>query len=104
MRRRLKQSRDGVTAEDIRRSGATTFPELFRMVPGMDVARIDNNKWAVSARGFNDRFNGKLLVPARQPSSGNRHGPIPQTLARRDPARGLRKGDVAILICNSDGR
>src|SRR5437667_283469 len=51
-----------ITPEDIRRSGATTFPELFRMVPGMDVARIDNNKWAISARGFNDRFNGKLLV------------------------------------------
>jgi iron complex outermembrane receptor protein len=28
----------------------------------MDVARIDNNKWAVGVRGFNDRFNGKLLV------------------------------------------
>src|SRR5437870_8672053 len=28
----------------------------------MDVASIDNNKWAVGARGFNCRFNGKLLV------------------------------------------
>jgi iron complex outermembrane recepter protein len=51
-----------ITPEDIRRSGATSLPELFRMAPGMDVARIDNNKWAVSARGLNDRFNGKLLV------------------------------------------
>jgi len=51
-----------ITQEDIRRSVATTFPELLRMVPGMDVARIDNNKWAVGIRGFNDRFNGKLLV------------------------------------------
>jgi len=48
--------------EDIRRSGATTMAELFRRVPGMNVARIDNNKWAVSARGFNDRFSNKLLV------------------------------------------
>ena len=51
-----------ITQEDIRRSGATTIPELFRGVPGMDVARIDNNKWAVSVRGFNARFQDKLLV------------------------------------------
>lgn len=51
-----------ITQEDIRRSGATTIPELFRRVPGMNVARIDNNKWAISARGFNDRFSNKLLV------------------------------------------
>ncbi len=51
-----------ITPEMIRRSGATTIPELFRMVPGMDVARIDANKWAVSSRGFNDRFVGKQLV------------------------------------------
>jgi len=51
-----------ITQEDIRRSGATTFPELFRRVPGMNVARIDNNKWAVSIRGFNQRFGDKMLV------------------------------------------
>lgn len=51
-----------ITPEMIQRSGATAFPELFRMVPGMDVARIDGNKWAVSARGFNQRFQDKLLV------------------------------------------
>jgi iron complex outermembrane recepter protein len=51
-----------ITSEDIRRSGATVIPELFRMVPGMSVARIDNNKWVVGVRGFNDRFYGKLLV------------------------------------------
>ncbi len=51
-----------ITPEMIRRSGATALPELFRMVPGMVVARIDNNKWAVGARGFNERFGGKLLV------------------------------------------
>lgn len=51
-----------ISQEDIRRSGATTVAELFRRVPGMNVARIDNNKWAVTARGFNDRFSNKLLV------------------------------------------
>ncbi len=48
--------------EDIRRSGATSVPELLRMVPGAEVARIDANKWAVSIRGFNGRFSRKLQV------------------------------------------
>ncbi len=51
-----------ITQEDIRRSGATTIPEVLRMVPGLQVARIDANKWAISSRGFNGRFSNKLLV------------------------------------------
>lgn len=51
-----------ITHEDIRRSGATTIAELFRRVPGMNVARIDNSKWAINARGFNDRYADMLLV------------------------------------------
>lgn len=51
-----------ITKEDIRRSGATTIPELLRMVPGLNVAHIDANKWAISSRGFNGRFANKLLV------------------------------------------
>ncbi len=48
--------------EDIRRSGATNIPDLLRMVPGLDVAQINANTWAVSARGFNSQFANKLLV------------------------------------------
>ena len=51
-----------ITAEDIRRSGATCIPELLRTVPGLQVSRIDNTMWAISARGFNQRFANKLLV------------------------------------------
>ena len=51
-----------ISQEDIRRSGATTIPDLLRMVPGVQVAKIDANKWAVSIRGFNGRFANKLLV------------------------------------------
>lgn len=51
-----------ITREDIRRSGVTSIPEALRMVPGMEVAHIDANKWAVTARGFNDLFANKLLV------------------------------------------
>ena len=51
-----------ITQEDIKRIGATSVPEALRLAPGIDVARIDANKWAVSARGFNGRFANKLLV------------------------------------------
>ena len=48
--------------EDIRRSGATSLPDLPRMVPGLDVGRINSNTWAISSRGFNGEFSNKLLV------------------------------------------
>ena len=51
-----------ITQEDIRRSGMTSIPELLRMVPGLDVAQIDANHWAVSSRGYNDQYANKLLV------------------------------------------
>jgi len=51
-----------ITQEDIRRSGLATTPELLRTVPGLDVARINANEWAVSSRGFNHQFANKLLV------------------------------------------
>jgi iron complex outermembrane receptor protein len=51
-----------ITEEDIRRSGATNIPDLLRMVPGLDVAQINANTWAISARGFNLQFANKLLV------------------------------------------
>lgn len=51
-----------VTSDDIKRSGATSVPEVLRMVPGLEVARIDANNWAITSRGFNGRFANKLLV------------------------------------------
>lgn len=48
--------------EEIRRSGMTSIPELLRLVPGVQVARINANKWAVSVRGFNSLYSNKLLV------------------------------------------
>jgi iron complex outermembrane receptor protein len=51
-----------ITQDDIERSGARSIPELLRMVPGLEVARIDENKWAIGSRGFNGRFDDKLLV------------------------------------------
>jgi len=51
-----------ITQEDIRRSGVTSIAEALRMAPGVQVARIDANKWAVTIRGLNGRFANKLLV------------------------------------------
>ncbi len=51
-----------ITSEDIKRSGATTIAEALRMAPGVHVARIANNYWAITARGFNGNFANKLLV------------------------------------------
>lgn len=51
-----------ITQEDIQRSGARTLPEALRLAPGVEVARIRSNEWAVSIRGFNGRFANKLLV------------------------------------------
>lgn len=51
-----------ISSEDIRRSGAQAIPDVLRMVPGIEVAQIDNGRYAVSARGFNGRFSNKLQV------------------------------------------
>lgn len=51
-----------ITSEMIRRSGATCVPELFRTVPGVEVARVNSHAWAITVRGFNAAFANKLLV------------------------------------------
>ncbi len=51
-----------ISADDIRRSGATSIPEVLRLAPGVNVARLDSNRWAVSIRGFNGQFANKILV------------------------------------------
>ena len=51
-----------LTQEDIRRSGASSIPEVLRLVPGVEVARIDSDHWAVGIRGFGSQFSRSLLV------------------------------------------
>ena len=51
-----------LTREDIRRSGATSIPEVLRLVPGLQVGRYNSSTWAVSSRGFNSTLSDKLLV------------------------------------------
>ncbi|MGB6158060.1 MAG: TonB-dependent receptor [Acidobacteriaceae bacterium] len=51
-----------LTQDDIRRSGATTIPDLLRLVPGVQVAQEQSDQWAVGIRGFDGQFSSGLLV------------------------------------------
>lgn len=51
-----------INRDDIRRSGASSLPELLRTVPGVQVSRIDGSRYAITIRGFASRYAGKLLV------------------------------------------
>lgn len=51
-----------ITSDEIHRSGATSIPEALRLAPGVEVARIDGNKWSIGIRGFGSRFSRGVLV------------------------------------------
>ena len=51
-----------LSSEDIRRSGATSIPEALRLVPGVQVSRINGHTYAITVRGFQRQFSNKLLV------------------------------------------
>ena len=51
-----------LTREDIASSGATNIPDLLRLVPGVDVAQINTNQWAISIRGSNGVYANKVLA------------------------------------------
>lgn len=51
-----------ITADDIRRTGATSLAEALRLAPNLQVARLDASQYAISARGFNNAISNKLLV------------------------------------------
>ncbi|EHQ52804.1 TonB-dependent receptor, plug [Ectothiorhodospira sp. PHS-1] len=71
-----------VTAEDIRRSGARSLPEALRLAPGVDVARISADRWAVSIRSHTEYLSNKLmvLVDGRNAYSPNFSGVLWNTL------------------------
>lgn len=51
-----------LTNEEIRRSGVASIPEALRLVPGLNVARVNGSIYAISSRGFNGQYASKLLV------------------------------------------
>ena len=51
-----------ITQDDIRRSGATSLPEVLRLAPGVQVAQQDAARYAIAVRGFADRLSRSMLV------------------------------------------
>ncbi|MFM7620632.1 MAG: TonB-dependent receptor plug domain-containing protein [Alphaproteobacteria bacterium] len=51
-----------LSSEDIRRSGVTSIPEALRLVPGVQVSRLNGHSYAITVRGFQRQFSNKLLV------------------------------------------
>ncbi len=51
-----------ITRDDIERHGIRSIPDALRLAPGLNVAQIDGNKWAIGSRGFSGRYANKLLV------------------------------------------
>jgi iron complex outermembrane receptor protein len=51
-----------ITAEDMRRSGMQSLPDVLRLAPGVQVARTSAGTWSISIRGFNGDYANKLLV------------------------------------------
>ena len=45
-----------------RGAGATSIPEVLRLAPGVEVARIDGSKWSIGIRGFGSRLSRSVLV------------------------------------------
>lgn len=51
-----------ISEEDIRRSGATSIPEVLRLAPGVQVLAVANNRWSISIRGGAREYANKLQV------------------------------------------
>jgi iron complex outermembrane receptor protein len=52
-----------LTSDDIRRSGVTSVPDALRLVPGVNVFRVNGSRnWAVGIRGLADQFSRYVLV------------------------------------------
>jgi iron complex outermembrane receptor protein len=51
-----------ITGDDIRRGGFSSVPDALRTVPGLYVVQQSAHVWQVSARGFSNAFNNKMLV------------------------------------------
>ncbi|MFP4105426.1 MAG: TonB-dependent receptor plug domain-containing protein [Phycisphaerae bacterium] len=51
-----------ITSEDIRYSGKTKLPDVLQRVPGVDVIKIDRNRYAVGVRGLHSTFSDRTLV------------------------------------------
>ncbi len=60
-----------VTWKDIHYRGETNIAEMLSQVPGMNVLRIDRNRWAVGVRGMHDIYADRTIVLINGRNAGN---------------------------------
>ena len=48
--------------KEIMLSGVSSVAEALKLVPGMQVRKLDNNQWAITSRSVAGRYSSKLLV------------------------------------------
>jgi len=86
-----------LSGAEVRRAGITSLPEALRLVPGVQVARLYSNRWAISARGLNGYISSKLLVmidgrtvytPLRSEVQWGEHDMLIEDLDRIEVIRG----------------
>jgi iron complex outermembrane receptor protein len=51
-----------ISEEEIKASGANSIPEVLRSAPGVHVARVDSNQWAIGIRGFGGSLSRSQLA------------------------------------------
>ncbi|WP_440875747.1 TonB-dependent receptor plug domain-containing protein [Thalassotalea sp. PLHSN55] len=51
-----------ISNEQIVNSGVTSVAQALTLAPGMQVRKIDNNKWAIGIRNSSGRYTSRLLV------------------------------------------
>jgi outer membrane receptor protein involved in Fe transport len=61
----------------IRLSGVAEIPDILHTVPGVDVFRLDNNRWSIGVRGLHQTFSDRTLFLVNgQNASSALHGGI----------------------------
>ena len=66
-----------ITSEDIHYSGLTSIPEILQFVPGVDVLKINRQRYAVGIRGLHETISDRttLLVNSRPADNIGYGGP-----------------------------
>ena len=66
-----------ITAEDIHYSGLTTIPEILQFAPGVDVRRLDRQRYIVGVRGlFSGESDRTLVLIDGRPAHDLIHGTV----------------------------
>jgi|GEM_PF-315811 len=85
------------TAEDIHYSGVTNIAEALEFIPGMNVTRLDRNRYAIGVRGMGGEVNDRTLFlldgqqiggPVAGGADFQRFSILPEDIERIEVVRG----------------